>query len=261
MPDQSFARFRGKVALISGAADGICRASAEIIAAEGGTVAAVDINQELLDGAMAALAEAGGGEHLAYCANSLQQEDVDAVVADVVDRYGRIDILVNGVGGSTIIANAGATVDELTMEEWQRVLDFNLSGTFLFCNAVVPHMKRQGNGKIVNFASIAGRGKSATSSSAYSAAKGGIIAMTTKLALELGPSGINVNAIAPSATLTNRIRRHWQNRSDEQRQQVLAGTPLRRIAEPIDQANVVCFLASSHADFVTGVTIDVTGGA
>ena len=261
MTDQTFARFRGKVALVSGAAAGICRASAEIIAAEGGTVAAVDINEELLDGAMAALAEAGGGEHLAYCANALKQEDVDSVVADVIERYGRIDILINGVGGSTIIANSAARADELTMDEWQQILDFNLSGTFLFCHAVIPHMTRQGGGKIVNFASIAGRGKSASSSSAYAAAKGGIIAFTTKLASEVGPAGINVNAVAPSATLTERIRRHWEGRPAELRERAVADTPLGRLAEPIDQANVVCFLASSHADFVTGVTIDVTGGA
>lgn len=260
MADNSFARFRGKVALISGAGNGICRASAEIIAAEGGTIAAVDNNREVLDDAMQVFAAAGGGEHQAYYANALAQEDVEEVVADVVDRYGRIDILINGVGGSTIIADAGATVDELTMEEWQRLLDFNLSGTFLFCHAVVPHMTRQGGGKIVNFASIAGRGRSATSSTAYSAAKGGIIAFTTKLALEVGPAGINVNAIAPSATLTERIRKHWEHRPPELKEQVVAATPLRRIAEPIDQANVVCFLASSHADFVTGITIDVTGG-
>ena len=261
MAEHSFARFEDQVALISGAGNGICRVSAEIIAAEGGTIAAVDYDRELLDGAMESFGQAGGGRHHAYPANALRQDEVDAVVADVVDRFGRIDILINGVGGSTIIPNAGATVDELTMEEWQTVLDFNLSGTFLFCHAVVPHMTRQGGGKIVNFASIAGRGKSATSSSAYSAAKGGIIAFTTKLALEVGPAGINVNAVAPSATLTERILRHWEGRSSELRERAIAGTPLRRLAEPVDQANVVCFLASSHADFVTGVTIDVTGGA
>ena len=261
MTNDSFARFRGKVALITGAGAGICRASAEIIAAEGGTVAAVDNNRAMLDEAMSAFAHAGGGEHVDYCANALEQAEVDAVVADLIDRYGRIDILINGVGGSTIIDNSAARVDELTTDEWQRILDFNLSGTFFFCHAVIPQMRRQGSGKIVNFASIAGRGKSPSSSSAYAAAKGGIIAFTTKLALELGPDGINVNAIAPSATLTERIRRHWDNRPAEIRAQAIAGTPLGRLAEPIDQANVVCFLASSHADFVTGVTIDVTGGA
>ena len=261
MTEISFARFDGKVALITGAANGICRVSAEIIAAEGGTIAAVDNDGELLDGAVEAFAAAGGGAHHAYPADVLAQEEVDAVVADVVDRFGKIDILINGVGGSTIIANSGARTEELTMEEWQKVLDFNLSGTFLFCHAVIPHMTRQGGGKIVNFASIAGRGKSASSSSAYAAAKGGIIAFTTKLATEVGPAGINVNAIAPSVTFTERIRRHWEGRPAELREGAIAATPLGRLAEPIDQANVVCFLASSHADFVTGVTIDVTGGA
>ena len=261
MPEASFARFEDKVALISGAGNGICRVSAEIIAAEGGTVAAVDYDREQLDRAMEGFAAAGGGPHQAYPANALREEEVDAVVADVIDRYGKIDILINGVGGSTIIANSGATAEELTMEEWQQVLDFNLSGTFLFCHAVIPHMTSQGGGKIVNFASIAGRGKSASSSSAYAAAKGGIIAFTTKLALEVGPASINVNAIAPSVTFTERIRRHWEGRPAELREQAVAGTPLGRLAEPVDQANVVCFLASSHADFVTGVTIDVTGGA
>ncbi len=261
MSDVSFARFEGRVALISGAAAGICRVSAEIIAAEGGTIAAVDNDGELLDGAVESFAAAGGGAHHAYPADVLVQEQVDDVVADVVGRFGKIDILINGVGGSTIIANSAARAEELTMEEWQKVLDFNLSGTFLFCHAVIPHMTRQGGGKIVNFASIAGRGKSASSSSAYAAAKGGIIAFTTKLATEVGPAGINVNAIAPSVTLTERIRRHWEGRPLELRDDALTSTPLGRLAEPIDQANVVCFLASSHADFVTGVTIDVTGGA
>jgi NAD(P)-dependent dehydrogenase (short-subunit alcohol dehydrogenase family) len=121
-------------------------------------------------------------------------------------------------------------------------------------------MKRQRSGKIVNLSSVAGRGVSASSSSAYAAAKGGIIAFTRKLALELGPFGVNVNAIAPSLTLTERIRPHWERRSAEQQAQEIERTPLRRVAEARDQARVICFLASEDADFVTGVTIDVTGG-
>ena len=260
MAEASFARFQGKVALITGAASGICRASAEIIAAEGGTIAAVDNNRELLDGAMEAFTAAGGGEHHPYHANALVQAEVDAVVADVVGRFGRIDILVNGVGGSTAIANPGATTEQLTLEEWQTVLDFNLTGTFLFCHAVIPHMTRQGGGKIVNFSSRSSRGRSPTSSAAYAAAKGGIISFTSKLAMEVGPAGINVNAIAPATTMTERIRLVYEGRPPGARERQIAAIPLRRVAEPIDQANVVCFLASAHADFVTGVTIDVTGG-
>ena len=260
MTEESFARFEGQVALVTAAASGICRASAEMIAAEGGTIAAVDNNREQLDGAMEAFAAAGGGPHHAYPADALQPREVDTVVADVADRFGKIDILLTGVGGSTAIPNPAATTEQLTMAEWQRVVDFNLNGTFLFCHAVIPHMTRQGGGKIVNFASIAGRGRSHASSSAYAAAKGGIIAFTTKLAAEVGPAGINVNAIAPGTTLTERVRPRYEQRPSDVRERDLAMTPLRRVAEPIDQANVVCFLASSHADFVTGLTIDVTGG-
>jgi NAD(P)-dependent dehydrogenase (short-subunit alcohol dehydrogenase family) len=112
----------------------------------------------------------------------------------------------------------------------------------------------------VNLASIAGRGISDSSSSAYAAAKGGIIAFTKKLGRELGPFGITVNAIAPSLTLTERLRPHWDRRTAEQKAQEIERTPLRRVAEAVDQARVICFLASRDADFVTGVTIDVTGG-
>ncbi len=121
-------------------------------------------------------------------------------------------------------------------------------------------MKRQRGGKIVNISSIAGRGISPTSSSAYAAAKGGIIAFTRKLAHELGPFGVTVNAIAPSLTLTERLRPRWEQRTADERAQEIARTPLRRMAEAQDQARVICFLASRDADFVTGVTIDVTGG-
>ena len=127
-------------------------------------------------------------------------------------------------------------------------------------DAVGPVMARQGSGKIVNLASIAGRGLSESSSSAYAAAKGGIIAFTKKLSLELGPHGVNVNAIAPSLTLTERIRPHWEQRDPESQAAEIARTPLRRVAEAKDQAGVICFLASHEADFVTGLTIDVTGG-
>jgi len=252
-------RFKGKVALITAAASGIGRATANIIGREGGRVAAVDNNGERLDATVAEIAAAGGEAH-PYNADALDANAVDSVVADAARRFGRIDILVNAVGGSTIIAKPGATTEELTLAEWQALLHFNLTGTFLFTHAVIPIMKRQKSGKIINLASIAGRGKSTASSSAYATAKGGIIALTTKLASELGPFGININAIAPATTLTERIRPRWEQRPPEEREADISRTPLRRMGEAVDQANVICFLASAHADFVTGLTIDVTGG-
>jgi NAD(P)-dependent dehydrogenase (short-subunit alcohol dehydrogenase family) len=253
-------RFTDQVALITAFANGIGRATAEIMAREGAVVVGVDNHPGRLEEAVAALRGAGGKAHRRLC-DALDAAQVEATVASVDQEFGRIDILVNAVGGSTIIANSGATVDELSFAEWQRLIAFNLDGTFLFTHAVAPIMKRQRHGKIVNLASIAGRGLSATSSSAYAAAKGGIIAFTRKLAFELGPFGVTINAIAPSLTLTERIRPHWERRTPDAQAAEIAHTPLRRVAEAADQAKVICFLASSDADFVSGVTIDVTGGS
>ena len=230
-------RFENKIALITAAANGIGRATAEIMVAEGATVICIDNHPQRLAAAIAAL---GDRAHARLC-DALDQTQVDAVVADTVKHFSRIDILVNAVGGSTIIARPSANVEEHSL-------------------AVVPVMKQQRSGKIINLASIAGRGVSVASGSAYAAAKGGIIAFTRKLSFELGPFGININAIAPSLTLTERIRPHWNQRSPQAQTAQLEATPLRRVAEASDQAKVICFLASSDADFVTGLTIDVTGG-
>ena len=251
-------RFKDKVALITACGSGIGRATAGIMADEGAFIVAVDNDPRRLDMTVEALNMAGG-RAVGHCIDALNEQQVGVVVEETAKNYG-IDILVNAVGGSTIIAKPAATVDELSLDDWQRIIAFNLQGTFLFCHAVVPVMKQQKSGKIVNLASIAGRGLSLTSSSAYSAAKGGIIAFTRKLSFELGPFGINVNAIAPSLTLTERIRPHWNQRAPDAQAAEIARTPLRRVAEAADQAKVICFLASSDADFVTGLTIDVTGG-
>jgi NAD(P)-dependent dehydrogenase (short-subunit alcohol dehydrogenase family) len=252
-------RFQDKVALITAAASGIGRATADIMAQEGAIIVAVDNNEERLERTIGELRKAGGRAHGKLC-DALNAAQVDGTVASVASEFGAIDILVNAVGGSTIVSKPGADVDELSFADWQKLIDFNLSGTFLFTHAVVPVMKAQRRGKIVNLASIAGRGLSASSSSAYAAAKGGIIAFTRKLAFELGPYNVNINAIAPSKTLTERIRPRWNQQSPDDQQAEIDRTPLRRIAEAPDQAKVICFLASGDADFVTGVTIDVTGG-
>ena len=255
-------RFVNKVALITAAANGIGRATAQIMVREGATVIAIDNHQARLDEAVPALRRGAGhgGKVEGRLVDALDAAQVDKVVADAAREHGQIDILVNAVGGSTVIDNPQATTEQLAFTDWQKLIAFNLDGTFLFTHAVIPVMKRRRSGKIVNLASIAGRGLSINSSSAYAAAKGGIIAFTRKLAYELGPEGINVNAIAPSVTLTERIRPHWEKRSQAAQAEEIERTPLRRVAEAVDQANVICFLASSDADFVTGRTIDVTGG-
>ena len=252
-------RFEGKIAVITAAGAGIGRATTDILVKEGATVVAVEIDQARIDN-MASVLTGEAGAVDGRCIDAMGEDEVRALIADVERKYGRIDLLVNAVGGSTIVAHPGMTIDEMSFEDWQKLIDFNLSATFLFCNAIIPGMKKAGSGKIVSLASIAGRGLSISSSSAYAAAKGGIIALTRKLSLELGPKGINVNAIAPSLTLTERLMPHWEKRSAESQAAEIEKVPLKRVATARDQAGVIAFLLSSDADFVTGLTIDVTGG-
>jgi NAD(P)-dependent dehydrogenase (short-subunit alcohol dehydrogenase family) len=251
-------RFQDKVAVITGSANGIGRATARILAGEGAYLVAVDTNGPAL-ASLAEELEAGGGSVITMEVDVLDSPQVERMVDSIVGRLGRIDILVNAVGGSTIIPNSTAIVDDLTLEDWDNVIQFNLKGTFLCTKAALKQMKRQEEGKIVNFSSIAGHGLS-ESSSAYAAAKAGIMAFTKKVAKEAGPYGITCNAIAPGMTLSDRIGRRWAQRSEEDKQRSIEAIPLRRVAQPEDQAKVVAFLVSADADYVTGVTIDVSGG-
>ena len=199
-------RFQGQVALISAAGAGIGRATALIIAREGGTVVGVDVDPVALDRLTADVAGAGG-RALALQADALDAAAVEGVVRRTVDAYGRIDILVNAVGGSTIVSRPAATLDELSLEEWQALLHFNLTATFLLSHAVVPVMKRQGAGKIVNLASIAGRGVSQSSSSRLPASRscsmeafmpGGALSENTMRSLTQSP-GIFAPDFCPTA--------------------------------------------------------------
>ena len=166
-------RFTGQVALITAAGAGIGKASAEIMAAEGATVIAVDVKEDLVRAmAVTHAANHKSGRIIPVVGDALDAAKVAETVELAEREHGRIDVLVNAVGGSTIIDKPAATIDELSLTDWQRLIAFNLEGTFLFCNAVVPVMKRQGSGKIVNLASIAGRGLSYSSSSAYARCKG-----------------------------------------------------------------------------------------
>ncbi|MBT6277908.1 MAG: SDR family oxidoreductase [Chromatiales bacterium] len=253
-------RFQGKTALVSGAGDGIGLATARIMADEGANVIGVDVKGAVVKAAMDEIDAQASGRAIGKVGDALDAADVARVVAETATEFGRIDILVNCVGGSTIIDSPSAAIESMSLDEWNGLLDFNLTGTFLFLKEVVPVMKRNGGGKIVNLSSVAGRGLSDASSSAYATAKGGIIALTRKLSLELGPHGINCNAIAPGRTLSARIKSRFEQEPEAEKARQLATVPLGRWAEPEDQARVICFLASRDADMVTGVTIDVNGG-
>jgi NAD(P)-dependent dehydrogenase (short-subunit alcohol dehydrogenase family) len=252
-------RFAGKAALVAGGANGIGEATGVIMAREGGRVAFVDIDGARLDRIVAAL-RAEGREALAIEADVLSEAAVAAMVQQVQARFQRIDILVNAVGGSTTLANPNTPLDRISLREWERTIAFNLTGTLLCTQAVIPQMKRQGYGRIVNLSSIVGRGDTRISNAAYATAKAGIRAFTRKLAIELGPFGITCNATAPSTTLTERIQQLIAQRSPAEVQAALSDIPLGRMATAEDQAKVIAFLASDDAAFVSGQTIEVTGG-
>jgi NAD(P)-dependent dehydrogenase (short-subunit alcohol dehydrogenase family) len=253
-------RFVDRVAIITAGGNGIGRATALLMAAEGAKVVAVDIDEQSVASVADRIA-ATGGTCMPVACDVLNEDSVRRLVDSVLDRFGRIDILVNGVGGSTVIDNSGVTVEDMTLEEWERVLSLNLRGTFLCTHAVIPHMKRQGGGKIVNLSSIVARGDNPRTNAAYTMTKAGISAMTRKLAIELGPFGITCNATAPGVTVTERIQeRILSRRSDAERKAMIDAVPLRRLATSEDQARVIAFLASDDAAFVSGQTIEVTGG-
>jgi len=194
------------------------------------------------------------------CIDATDEAQAHQTVADTAAEFARIDILVNVVGGSTIIEKPNVDIDQMPLDDWEKILDFNLKATFLFTHTVVPIKKGKNHGKIANLAPITGRGAGFVSSSAYAGAKSGIVAMIRRLSFELGSHGLYINAIAPTSTPTERITPHWQARSEESRAAELKRFPLSRAAVTEDQAKVIAFLASADADFVTGVTIDVNAG-
>ena len=204
-------RFQNKVALVTASASGIGKATAEILAREGAHLVAADLNPDSLSNLSKSI-KAEGGTITTKEVNVLEEEPVKNLVDSLIADLGKIDILVNAVGGSTVIKNSSASVDNLEFDDWNKVLDFNLRGTFLCTHEVVKHMKRQGNGKIVNISSDAAHSLGEPSS-AYVAAKAGIMAFTKKVAKESGPYGVTCNAIAPGMTLSERIQPRWAQRA------------------------------------------------
>ena len=244
-------RFAGRVAIVTGGGAGIGRATCLGLAREGAAVAVVDLRAAE---AVAAEIQAAGGQAAPYAADVARGADMEAVVGDVVQRFGRVDILVNNAG----IGRPGR-IEDVTEEEWDRTLAVDLKAHFLACKAVVPHMRRQGRGHIVNVASIAGRHVSLANSIPYTSAKAGVIGFTRHLAQEVGPDGIRVNAVAPGPVKTELL--HSVVAPGSQREaEFRARIPLRYVSEADEQAAVILFLASDAASFVHGAIVDVNGG-
>ncbi len=239
------ARFDGKVVLVTGGGSGIGRATAERFAAEGARVVVNSTSESSekvaadLDGAIAIRADVSDAQA------------VDAMVAEAVERMGRLDVLVNNAGA----AGMGAP-DEIDDETWRRIVGINLDGTFHCCRAAIPHLEAAG-GAIVNVSSTSGLGGDHVMS-AYNAAKGAVTNYTRALALDLGPRGVRANAVCPTLTDTEMASGVFTD--EEKLARFEERIPLGRAAQPEEVAAAIAFLASDDARFISGVMLPVDGG-
>ena len=241
---------KDKVCLITGAARGLGEAIARRFRDAGAALMLCDLNGEAAAKLAGSLDPLGRGV-LAQRVDVAAEGEVQAAVARAVEHFGRIDVLVNCAG---IIKHS--TIEKMSLEAFESVVRVNLTGTFLACRAVVPVMKKQGRGKIVNMASLAGRTGRPGVGVNYAASKAGVIALTQTLAREAGPGGVYVNCIAPGPILTELTKQV----SPEVFKTWNVGRAVNKDGLPEDVAQAVLFLASDQSDWITGVTLDINGG-
>lgn len=244
-------RLEGTVALITGAASGIGRASAEMFAREGSRVIVADGNPTLGAQTVDSI-RASGGTAVFTEVDISQPLQVDGMVQTALEAYGRIDILLNAAG----VLQYG-TVLETEPADWNRILTVNLTGTYLCCRAVIPSMVRQGRGSIINVASTTGAHDACARAAAYVSSKGGVTLLTRAMAIDHARQGIRVNAICPGPTDTPMLR----NAMTAEQLQAFANTfPMGRLGRPDEIAKAALFLASEDASFITGSCLYVDGG-
>ncbi|MEA2527066.1 MAG: 2-dehydro-3-deoxy-L-rhamnonate dehydrogenase [Thermomicrobiales bacterium] len=240
-------RFEGKTGIVTGSARGIGRAIAERLAREGARVMIADVDEAA---AQAVAAEIGAGA-LAQRLDVTSSASWDAAVGAATAAWGRLDILVNNAG----IAGRSAPAWELSVEEWQQVIDIDLTGVFLGCRAALPTMIGQSYGRIVNIASIAGK-EGNPNAVPYSAAKSGVIGLTKSIAKEVATKGVIVNAITPAVIETEILKQV----SEEHIKYMTSRIPMGRVGQPHEVAALAAFLCSDEVTFSTGAVFDLSGG-
>jgi NAD(P)-dependent dehydrogenase (short-subunit alcohol dehydrogenase family) len=241
----------GKVAVVTGAGGGIARAATLALAREGARLVVADIDEAGLAGVEEELTGLGASA-VSVRADVTTEGGAAQIVERALDGFGAVDVLANVVGGS----RPGKTVTDLTTAEWEQVVTFNLTSTFLMCHAAIPAMRRSGGGAIVNVASGAGL-HGMPANPAYCAAKAGVVGLTRALAIDHAPDAIRVNCVSPGAVLTPLMRR---NRTPQEIEAMGRSALLGRIADPDELADVIVFLAGDRASYMTGKTIEVDGG-
>ncbi|MFB0843548.1 3-oxoacyl-ACP reductase FabG [Paenibacillus oleatilyticus] len=242
-------RLQGRTALITGGAAGIGRETAALFAQEGARVIVADYNKQQGEEAIQALLQKGADAHFIEVDVS-DSGSVTKMAAEALARYGAVDVLINNAG-----ITQDRTLAKMTEEEWHRVIQVNLNGVFYCTKALVHSMIERGSGKIISTASIVGVHGNIGQTN-YAATKAGIIGMTKTWAKELGPKGIQANAVAPGFIETGMVA----NMPEKVVQQMLEKIPLRRLGRPMDVANAYLFLASSESDYVNGTVLEVNGG-
>lgn len=246
----------GRVALVTGAAAGIGRATARLLGGRGASVALFDMNEDRL-GATASELRALGIPVLALQGSATDSSDCTAAAAACFKQFGRIDILVNNVGGSAIPV---MPMWEVTDEQWNLMMDLNLKSAFNFCRAVIPYMLKREYGRIVSIASTAGK-EGNPNTAAYCAAKAGVIGMTKSLGKELATRGIVVNAVTPAVVETEGTLTNDSNpERHAQLEKMRAKIPMGRMGRPEEVARLIGFLSSDHVSFSTGAVYDISGG-
>lgn len=250
--------FSGKTALVTGAAHGFGRAICMAFAERGGTVWAIDIVQSEVE-QTAQLCRNNGGSCHARVVDITRPADVNALVQEICEAGGQVDVLVNNAGG--VLGQTNQPLEAVTPEQWNAILAVNVSGAFYLCQAVAPGMKAAGAGRIVNISSGAGLTFSLTGIQAYAAAKAALISLTRQLCHELGPWGITVNCIAPGFIRSNdNTERQWAAMGAAGQQSLLNSIALKRPGTAQDIANGVLFFASDQASWISGQTISIDGG-
>ena len=247
-----YPELKNRIVAITGAAEGIGASTAHAFAAQGASLALVDLNAAGIAKVSAALPPARG-QTITVQADVTDPQSVAAAVARINADLGGLDVLINCAGGYGRLAS----VEDTSIDEWDQTIALNLRSVFLFTKAAIPSLKRSKAGRIINVASISGRTVFANSSPAYGAAKAGVIQFTRFLAYQLGPHNITANAIAPITTLTARVA---ALRTKEDVERIASQVPLRRLAIPEDHAHAMLFLASDGAAYLNGVTLDINGG-
>ncbi|MBU0470190.1 MAG: 3-oxoacyl-ACP reductase FabG [Nanoarchaeota archaeon] len=245
-------KLKNKIIIITGSRRGIGFGIAQEMAKEGAKIVISDINQKECEKACKVLEKKYNVKTLAVKCDVSNKDEVDNLIQQTIKKFKKIDILVNNAG----IVKFGSVLDK-TEKEWDLTLNINLRSVFFCTKAVVPHMIKQKSGKIISLASIAGF-VGFDNISDYCASKGGIIAITKELALELAKYNINVNAIAPGIIETKMTQAMLKDK--KQRENLLAQTPLGRVGKPADIGKAAVFLASDDSDFITGHTLVVDGG-